>query len=67
MAKNGTVITPSIISRKISTGADVGTGALHALTSVETNDYLTIVMRGDTDTTNATLSTANVFAMDMAK
>ncbi len=67
VAKNGSILTPSIQSRKIATGTDIGTGALHALTDMSTNDYLTIVVRGDTDTTNATLDLANLFATDMGK
>ena len=66
VAKNGTVLTPSIVNRQISTGADEGTGAVHAFTSVSTNDYLTVVVRNNTDSVNATLTTVNLFAMDMA-
>ncbi len=66
IAKNGTVITPSIITRKIGTGSDIGTGALHGLTTVSTNDYITLVVRGDTDSTNVTLNLANIFVMGMA-
>lgn len=66
VAKNGTVLTPSIVNRQIGTGADEGTGAVHAFTTMSTNDYLTAVIRNNTDTTNATLTTVNLFAMDMA-
>lgn len=67
VAKNGTVLTPSRLERKIGTGTDVGSTALHAFTSVVTNDYLTIQMY-DEDWTAAqtvTLQRANLFAMDM--
>ena len=66
VAKNGTVLTPSIVNRQIGTGSDEGTGAVHAFTTMSTNDYLTAVIRNNTDTTDATLTTVNLFAMDMA-
>ena len=67
VAKNGTVLTPSIVNRQIGTGADEGTGAMHAFTTMTTNDYLSVVVRNNTDTTNVTLTTVNLFSMDMAK
>lgn len=65
-AKNGTVIASSLVQRKIATGADVGSSAAHAFTTVSTNDYLTLVVRGLTDATNCTAQTVNLFAMGMA-
>ena len=65
-AKNGTIITPSIVNRLVATGADEGTGAVHAFIDVTTNDYLTVQVRNNTDNVNMTLTTVNLFAMDMA-
>lgn len=67
VAKNGTVLTASITSRKIGTGADVGSTAVHGFTTVSTNDYLTTVVR-NTSWTGAETVTANflnLFVMDM--
>jgi hypothetical protein len=66
VAKNGTAITPSIVNRLIGTGTDEGTGAMHAFIDMTTNDYLTVQIRNNTDNVNATLTTVNLFAMDMA-
>lgn len=66
VAKNGTIITPSIVNRQIGTGADEGTGAVHAFIAMSTNDYLTAEVRNNTDDVNVTLTTINLFAMDMA-
>ncbi len=65
IAKNGVSIATGHISRKIATGADVGTGALHSLTSLETGDYLSLMVAGETDTTNFTMTHGNLFAMGM--
>ena len=64
VAKNGTLITPSRIQRKQGTGADVGAAAVHGFVQVETNDYITLVVRGDTDTTDITFVTVDLFAQD---
>ena len=66
VGKNGSPITPSIVQRKVGSGSDVGAVALHAFTNVTTNDYLTIMVRNITNTSNITLETANLFGMDMA-
>jgi len=66
ITKNGTPLTPSVVRRKIGTGSDVGTGALHAFTSVVNGDYLDVRIRNTTSTANLTLETCNLFAMDMA-
>lgn len=68
VSKNGTVLTPSIQSRKIGTSTDVGALALHAFTTVTVNDYLSIMVK-DTSWTAAetvTLDLANLFAMSVA-
>jgi len=63
VAKNGTIVTPSIMRRKISTGADVGTGALHFVITMATNDYFEFFIRNITDSTNATLELMNLGCM----
>ena len=66
IAKNGTVLTESEVDRWISTGTDIGSTALHAFTTVSTNDYIEMWMANGTNTTNMTLETMNLFVMDMA-
>lgn len=66
VAKNGAVLVPSILSVFKGTGASLGSSAAHAYTTLMPNDYLSIVVRGDTDTTAPTLLYANLFVMDMA-
>lgn len=67
IAKNGSNITPSIVSRKIGTGADVGAVALHATTTVSTGDYLTVQLRNSswTSAQTVTLNEGNLFVMSM--
>lgn len=54
IAKNGTIISESIISRKQGTGADVGALAVQAITTLATNDYLTVQARNTTSTGDLT-------------
>lgn len=63
---NGTLIPGSDIERKIGTGSDVGAAALHALVAVSTNDDVEILVRNVTAADNITLTTGNLFVMDMA-
>lgn len=65
LAKNGTPISAGEIKRKIGAGADVGAGMVHGLTSVSTNDYLTLEVRNETSPTNVTFETLEVFARGM--
>jgi hypothetical protein len=67
VAKDGTPITPSKIQRKMSGSGDIGTGAIHAFTTVSTNNYLTVEVANTTGTDDLTFHTLNLFAMDMAK
>jgi len=67
VAKDGTPITPSKIKRKMSGSGDIGTGALHAFTTVSTNNYLTVEVANTTGTDDITFHFLNLFAMDMAK
>ena len=65
VAKNGTPIASSTVSRKTGTSGDVGSTAVHAFTSVSTNDYLTVMISNTTDTVDSTVTYLNLFAMDM--
>jgi hypothetical protein len=56
IAKNGTVIAESLISRKQGTGADVGALALHWQLELAQNDYIEVFLEDRTDTTNAPMS-----------
>ena len=67
VAKNGTIIDSSIMQRKIGTAADVGMGNVQAHVNVDTNDYLTLVVKGETDDTNITFTHGNLFASDVAQ
>lgn len=67
VGKNGTLWTPSAVKRKIGTGSDVGSTALHALVPVSTNDYLSVMVRNESWTTaeTVTLDLCNMSVMDM--
>lgn len=65
VAKNGTPIPGSEVQRKIGTGADVGTGAIHTAVDLAQNDYLELWVENLTDGTDATIETLNLFAMMM--
>ena len=56
LAKNGTVITESLITRKQGTGADVGALALLWQIELAQNDYIEVFLEDQTDTTNATMN-----------
>ena len=65
LAKNGSVIAGSKTSRKIGTGSDVGSIALHWDLMVSENDYVEIWVENETDNTNLTASTLYLFALGM--
>jgi len=67
IAKNGTVLTPSITRSKIGTGADVGSTAIHGHTNVVNGDYISVMCRNTTAANNVTAEKLNLFAMDMAE
>lgn len=60
IGKNGTIWTPSIIQRKIGTGADVGAAPIAGIIEMDTGDYLTLQVRNTTDTSNVTVTKANI-------
>jgi len=60
IGKNGTILTPSIVRRKIGTGSDVGAAPIVAQVDVSTTDYLSIMIRNITAANNVTLDLANL-------
>ena len=62
---DGSINIPSIVRRKIAAGADVGSTAVHAMPAIASGSYLSLWVRNTTDTTNATISLSNLFAMGM--
>ena len=64
--KNSEVIVSSEAKRFMATGADLGSTAIHTLIDVVTNDYLTLMVANGSDTSNFTMETVAMFAMDMA-
>lgn len=65
LAKNGTVVDGSYTPRFVSTGADVGSLALHWDEMLDPNDYLEIWGTNETDTTNFTAQALYLFALGM--
>ena len=65
LAKNSVNIAASRIQRKVGTGSDVGSTALHGFTTVVTNDYITLEVRNITASDDVTFQTLNLFCMDM--
>lgn len=63
---DGTILTPSIVQRKIGTGADVGSTAAHAFTTISNGSYIAGMCRNTTSTATVTATTLNLFVMDMA-
>lgn len=64
--KNGTTqLAHSIVRRFVSTGADVGSTALHADVMLSTNDYIELWVANETDDTNLTIQFLYVFAVGM--
>ncbi len=65
LGKTGTTDEASEIQRKVGTGADVGSTALHLVTTLSTNDYISLWIRNSTAANNVTLDVANLQAMTM--
>lgn len=65
IAKNGVVLDSTIARRKVSTGADIGSTALHGDVMMSTNDYLELFLTNETDSTNATIENIYFFAIGM--
>jgi len=65
VAKNGTTVARSEIRRFVSTGADLGSTALHHFDNVAPTDFFELFVTNMTDTTNLTVVQYNMFIMDM--
>lgn len=65
IAKNGTVIDSSITRRYVTTGADIGSTALHGDIVLSTNDYLELWVTNESDTDSVTIQELYFFAMGM--
>ena len=65
VALNGTINTASIVSRKIATGADVGSSACHTDITLSTNDYIEMWVQNTSDGTNMTYEYGYLFALAM--
>lgn len=55
----------SEVQRKIGTGTDVGSTALHLVTTMSNNDYLSLFVRNATGSNNVTVEVANIQVMTM--
>ena len=64
--KNGVDVAGSDAMRKVATGTDVGSMSIVGITSMATNDYLTIAVRNETATDNVTGEEAHVLAVGLA-
>lgn len=64
ITKNGTPL-PGFLGRKIATGADVGSIAVHADAMLSDTDYLEICFRNLTSSANITMTHGYMFAMGM--
>lgn len=65
LGKNATPDPAAEAQRKVGTGTDVGSTAIHLVTSMSTGDYLSLWVRNATTATNATLVVANLQAVTM--
>lgn len=65
IGKSGTTIAPSEIQRKVGSGSDVGSTALHLVTSMTNGQYLSLWFRNETDTSALTLACANLQVVSM--
>jgi hypothetical protein len=65
LAKNGTTDATSEVVRKVGTGADVGSAALHLIVSVAANDHISLWVRNATSAANITIQAANLQAVTM--
>lgn len=62
LAKNTTDDAASEIQRKVGTGADVGSTALHLITTMSAGDYVALTIKNATSTANVTVEVASIQA-----
>ena len=65
VAKNGTIIDSCKVLVKVLNAGDTRSTALHAFTSLATNDYLELYVGNTTDAGDVTIKTLTLFAMGM--
>lgn len=65
VAKNGVLLDDSIQRRKVGTGSDIGSTAVHADAQLVTNDYLELWLTNETDTDAVTIDELYFFANGM--
>lgn len=65
VSKNGVGLEPSTVSRKVGTGADVGSTAVHADTMMVTGDYLELQATYTTTNGTVTMEQVYFFALGM--
>ncbi len=66
LAKNGTTIADTTITRKIVVNSENGAAAITAIVGVSSGDYIELWVANDTDNTNATLSKMILTVVDHA-
>lgn len=64
IAKNGSLL-PGFSSRKIGTGSDVGSAAVHADVSMVAGDFLEVFVRNQSTTDNITLVSGYLYVLGM--
>jgi len=65
-AKDGAVLTPSIVQRYVTTGTDVGALAIIGHTDVSSGEYLSLVTRNISAAADTTALFATVLLVDFA-
>lgn len=65
LAKSGSVSAKAEIRRKVATGADVGSTAIHWLTTLETDEYISLFAKNITAANDITIVSFNLHAMGM--
>jgi ribulose 1,5-bisphosphate synthetase/thiazole synthase len=63
--KNGAEVDSSEAQRKIGTGTDIGSTALHSMITMDTDDYLELGIRNETSATDVTMDNLNFGVMLM--
>ncbi len=67
LAKSGTVSTQAEVRRKTGTGSDVGSSAIHWITSLAQNEYVSLFLKNISSTTEVTIVSYNLQAVGMIK
>ncbi len=65
LAKSGVVSTEAEIRRKVGTGSDVGTGAISWITTLATNEYISLFAKNVTGANDITIVSYNLNASGM--